>query len=56
MLIPRDSYPLFCDVMLETLEQCLDPAWDDNVSAQWRDALNAATQKMFEGYEQDFHL
>ena len=50
--VPREAYQPFCDILLETLARCLSPDWDENLAAQWRDAIMAASQKMLEGYEQ----
>ena len=54
--IPREAYQPFRDVLLETLGRSFGPVWDDNLAAQWRDALDVATEKMLEGYEKDFHV
>ena len=54
--IPIEAYQGFRDVLLETLEQFLGPLWEDDLSSQWSDAINAASQKMLEGYEKDFHV
>lgn len=44
----------FRDVLLETLGRSFGPVWNEELAAQWGDALNVATEKMLEGYEKDF--
>ena len=50
--IPIEAYQAFRNVLLETLERFLGPLWEEDLSKQWRVAIDAATQKMLNGYEQ----
>ena len=53
--IPREACWPFRDVLLETLGCSFGPVWEEDLAAQWSHAINAATERIFEGYEQDLH-
>ena len=54
--IPRETYAMFHDAMLATLEQFHGDEWDNALAEQWSDALRQATDLMFEGYERRYHV
>jgi hemoglobin-like flavoprotein len=54
--IPKDTYPMFQDALLATLERFHGDLWSAELAQQWRDALDKATGVMFEGYEHRFHV
>jgi hypothetical protein len=42
--------------MLDTLAEFHGSDWDEKLANQWRTAIDLATAKMFEGYEENFHV
>jgi hemoglobin-like flavoprotein len=48
--VPPDVYPIWRDCMLETLAQFHDSDWSDELAAEWREAIDAVTKPMLEGY------
>jgi hemoglobin-like flavoprotein len=54
MGIPTDLFPKFCDCLLQTLEKFHGTSWDAELSAQWRGALEKASQTMLEGYRKPY--
>ena len=54
--IAPETYPLFCDVLIEILADFFGHDWDDALAEQWRSAIQSAADKMLEGYEHDYHV
>ncbi len=54
--IPLSLYERWCDAMLETLARFHGDEWDEALAAQWREAIGRATELMFEGYQEHFHV
>ena len=54
--IPREVYSMWRDAMLETLEGFLADGWSDELAAEWRAAIDRATNLMFEGYDEYFRV
>jgi hemoglobin-like flavoprotein len=54
--VPRELYPEFCDTLLETMAGFLGDGWTEELAGQWRAAMDAASEKMFEGYEQHYFV
>jgi hemoglobin-like flavoprotein len=54
--VPREQYPKFREVLLETLEHFHGGDWNPELATQWKTAIDMAAEKMFEGYEQRFHM
>jgi nitric oxide dioxygenase len=49
--IPKEVYPRFSEVLLDTLEQFHGTDWSDDLRHQWREAIDSSVNKMLEGYE-----
>ena len=54
--VPMEEFPQFCETLLDALESFHEDVWNDRLREQWRDAIELATQKMFEGYDQRYSL
>jgi hemoglobin-like flavoprotein len=54
--IPCELYPGFRDALLATLAESLGAEWTEELAGDWRAAIDAATEKMFEGYEHHYHV
>ena len=54
--IPPDSYPKFRDALLATLAQFHGKDWDGRLEGQWCAAIDRASQTMFAGYREHFHV
>jgi hemoglobin-like flavoprotein len=50
--VPQDVYPQFNAVLVETLRCFHGEDWSEDLAAQWQAAIDAATAKMLEGYQQ----
>ena len=50
--IPRDLYVDWRDSMLAALESFHGEDWNQRLSEQWRDAIEAVTETMFQGYDE----
>jgi hemoglobin-like flavoprotein len=48
--IPAELYAPWRDCMLATLEEFHGTEWNDELSMQWRTAIDTATQAMLDGY------
>ena len=49
--IPERLFPVWKDVMLETLETVHGDKWDEGLASEWQESLDAAIALMLEGYE-----
>ena len=54
--IPKELYPKFLEALLATLEEFHGDDWDENLARQWTDAVQDASELMFEGYGERFHI
>ena len=54
--IPKELYPQWIEAMLASLEQFHGAEWSDQLASEWRGALDRATEVMFDGYAQRFHV
>lgn len=54
--IPQSTYAQFRDVLIETLQQFHQDDWTEELHAEWTDAINSASERMFEGYDRHFHM
>jgi hemoglobin-like flavoprotein len=54
--IPREMYGAFRDCLLEMLSEFHGDDWNAALAAQWARAMNAVSEKMWEGYEARFHV
>jgi hemoglobin-like flavoprotein len=54
--VPRELYPEFCEALLETMEEFLGNDWTEELAREWRAAIDAASEKMFEGYGQHYSV
>ncbi len=54
--VPRKLYAAFQEVLLEALAEFHGKDWTEDLSRQWRDALESSVQHMFDGYDQSFHV
>ena len=54
--VPQDVYERFREVLMDTLQSFHGDDWSEELAEQWRGAMDAATQKMFDGYDQRFSL
>jgi hemoglobin-like flavoprotein len=54
--VPRELYPEFRDTLLETLEGFLGDDWTAELATEWRAAIDAASEKMFEGYDHHYSV
>ena len=52
--VPAEMYPHFRDCLLETMATFHKEDWDDELAAQWRAAIDKATETMLQGYEQTY--
>ena len=55
------SYPASCTrhfqgVLLVALEEFHGTDWSDDLSRQWREAIESAVRIMFEGYDERAHV
>jgi hemoglobin-like flavoprotein len=53
--VPQELFPVFCEVLVATVEEFHGEAWDEELAREWRTALAGATAIMLEGYRQDYH-
>ncbi len=54
--VPREAYPKFRDVLLETLHKFHGQDWDEQLASQWKEAIDAASEQMFAGYAERYHV
>lgn len=54
--IPKEAYATFRDCLLGELRQFHGDDWSDELEQQWRAAMDEVTSKMWEGYEERFHV
>lgn len=54
--VPQEMYPKFRDALLATLGQFHDKDWTPELAAQWQEVFDRASEKMFVGYHQHFHV
>ncbi|MGI9517868.1 MAG: globin domain-containing protein [Pirellulaceae bacterium] len=54
--IPQDRYADWLDALLETLREFHGEDWNEDLAAQWADAINNANIAIFEGYTEHFHV
>jgi hemoglobin-like flavoprotein len=54
--IPQDHYANFREALLATMEQFHGKEWDPALAGQWREAIDRATETMFQGYREHFHV
>ena len=52
--IPRELFTPFRDCLIDTIRLSQLDDWDDDLTVAWQNALDRATQTMFQGYEGDF--
>ncbi|MHC4879047.1 MAG: globin domain-containing protein [Planctomycetota bacterium] len=52
--IPRELFTPFRDCLIDTIRLSQIDDWDDELTVAWRQALDRATETMFQGYEGDF--
>ena len=49
--VPRDVYPQWCDALLAALDQFHGNDWNDELADEWREAVDATSKVMFDGYD-----
>ena len=49
--IPRELYPKFIEVLVETVADFHGDDWDESLGEQWTGALNLAVATMYEGID-----
>ena len=54
--VPRELYPAFQEIFLVALEEFHGEDWNDDLSRQWREALESVVQLMFDGYDHRAHV
>ena len=54
--IPFDLYPKWRDAMLGTLAGFHGPDWNEELSGQWRNAIDLAINEMQSGYAHDHRI
>ncbi len=54
--IPKELYAQWSLAMLQTLSQFHGDEWDEGLAAQWREAIQVATELMFDGYDTRYHV
>ena len=54
--IPRELYPNWRDAMLDTLAKFHGDDWDEELAGAWTGAIDHASELMFEGYAEHFHV
>lgn len=52
--VPPEMYPHFRDCLMETLGEIHADEWTDDLSQQWKQALDSTVQTMLEGYERPY--
>ena len=54
MGVKPELYPKFRDCLLQAIEQFHADDWNEHLAAQWRDALDQATNTMLKGYKRAY--
>ena len=54
--IGREDYVLWTESMLRALAEYHGDDWNENVSREWRDAIEIALDQMFIGYDEHHHV
>lgn len=49
--VSPELFPVFRDLLLETIAGSQQEFWSEDLAAAWRDAFDKVTAKMLEGYE-----
>lgn len=50
--IPRSAYDQWTEAMLTTMQRFHGDDWSEDLAQQWREAIENARDRMFQGYEQ----
>ncbi len=53
--VKLQHFPLFSEVMVDTLKRLTGKAWTSNHETQWREALDRVTQSMIKGFGGNFN-